>query len=478
MDALTLKELQAKCKEQGIKGFSGKKKAELIALLTPVESPLTPVETPLTPVESPLTPKVEEPPKPKGRKKKEVAKPEVAKPVEVKSKKPKKEKIEIVKEAPKPKAKSSKITKPIPKPSKDLGAVPNLPNILGFEDEAKILHQWLSNPPSVACLYGPTGIGKTLFAHEFFKTLQYKVIESPTDELPDILYTPSYIPKQVVLMDDAEKAPKLPNQQLQSHILLIGRDKLSAPIQLKVNKPSMTNLTNWLLKKYPKKTKEQLQVIIEEHEHDLRHIILSIESGFSGAKGKDETLNKDAWHCASKLYKTNLSFDTRTAYAEIETDFVSHLVQDGIPKATENLDDAMKALDQLSTTDVTRHTTGKLAMLVATVSKLNATKIPFTPFPSWYGKYSKREKHKRFLNGKRIDIEGMGVLRERVLDAANDGATPKECYKLLQKYGLTYDDLFEMYDEFLYEGSEVGEFLPEFAKEMKKIQKQNDSQVL
>jgi hypothetical protein len=459
MDTLTLKELQSKCKDQGIKGYSGKKKAELIALLTPVDNP-------------PLIPNVEEPPltpKPKGRKKKEVAKSvevEVPKP----EPKPKKEKVKV--EITKPE--KSKKVKPKSKPSnpKDLGVVPTFPNILGFEDEAKVLHQWLSNIPSVACLYGPTGIGKTFFVHEFFKALQYKVIESSTDELPDILYNPSYISKNVVVMDDAEKAPKLPNQQLQTHILLVGRDKLSAPIQLKVNKPSVTNLTNWLLKKYPKKTKEELHEIIEEHEQDLRHILLSLTSGFSGAKGKDETINKDAWYCASKLYKTNTPFDTRMAYAEVETDFVSHLIQDGIPKATEDMEDAMKALDQLSTTDVTRHTTGKLSMLVATVSKLNATKVPFTPFPSWYGKYSKREKHKRFLNGKRITTEGMGVLRDIVLDAANNGSTPKECYKLLQQYRLTYDDLFEMYDEFLYEGSEVGEFLPDFAKEMKKIQKE------
>jgi hypothetical protein len=462
LDTKTLKELQALCKEKGIKGYSGKKKADLIALLVvkqPEPPKFVPESIPLTPASpSPLTE-----PKPKKEKIK-------------KEPKPKKEKVKV--EITKPeKPKKVKPKEKVIQPPKDIGAVPVFNHILGFTDEAITLHQWLSNPPSVASLYGPTGIGKTYFVFEFFKALGYTVIESPTDELPDVLYNPSYISKNVVLMDDAEKAPKLPNQPLQTHILLVGRDKLTAPLQLKVNKPTMTALTAWLLKRYPTRTKEQIQQIVEEHEHDVRHILLTLESGFTGAARKDETINKDAWHCASKLYNTDLSFDRRMAYAEVETDFVTHLIQDGIPKATYDLDNATKAFDQLSTTDITRHTTGKLSMLVATVSKLDSTKPPFTPFPSWYGKYSKREKHKRFLNGKRLDIEAMGLLRQTIVQKANEEAEQgkttqqiaNECTKILQQYHVTYDDVFEMYDEFLYEGSEIDEFTPELAKAMKKL---------
>ncbi len=444
----TLKELQTLCKEKGIKGYSGKKKAELLELLKP--QPIV-EPTPSISVETKTKPP--------------------------KEKKEKKEKVKL--EITKPEKKKQK-EKPI-QPPKDLGAVPIFPHILGFEDEAIILHKWLSKPPSMAAIFGPTGIGKTYFVEEFFKAMNYKVIESFTDELPDILYTPSYISKKVVIMDNAEKAPKLLNQPLLTHLLVIGRDKLSADLQLKVNKPSVSAITKFLLKKYPKQTKEKLQKVAEEHNQDLRHILLTLNSGFHTASTKDETLNKDAWHCASKLYNTQIPFDTRMAFAEIETDFVSHLIQDGIPKATFDLDSAMKALDQLSTTDITRHTTGKLSMLVATVSKLKQTKpyVPFVPFPSWYGRYSKREKHKRFLNGKRIDIEAMGVLRASMLDKANESANEgksideiaKECISLLQKYNLQYDDLFEMYDEFLYEGSEVDECIPELAKKIKEQEK-------
>jgi hypothetical protein len=460
MNGLTVVELQALCKEKGIKGYSGKKKAELVALLTP------PVEEVKVDPPTPLT-EPEPKPKVKGRKKKEVDKPKVEVTV-------KKEKLEITKTKAKPKAKPKEPPKP-----KDLGTVPTFPHILGFEEETSILHQWLSNPPSVASLYGPTGIGKTFFVHEFFKTLDFKVIESPTDELPDILYTPSYISKKVVLMDDADKAPKLPNQPLLTHILLVSREKLSLgqnPNQLKVNKPSVTTLTKWLLKQYPKRTKEEIQEIIEDHEQDLRHILLTLDSGFTQAAKKDDTINRDAWHAASKLYNTDLSFDKRMAYAEIETDFVTHLIQDGIPKATFDLENAVHALDQLSTTDITRHTTGKLSMLVATVSKLDSKKPPFTPFPSWYGKYSKREKHKRFLNGKRLDLEGIGLLRQTIVDKANEFAEQgqtneqiaKEVLKQLQLYHVTYEDIFEMYDDFLYEGSEVDEFTPELVKTIQK----------
>ncbi len=458
----TVVQLQALCKEKGIKGYSGKKKGELITLLQP---PLAPV----------VEVKVEEPkPEPKPKTKTKAKSEPKSKP---------KEKLQIT-EVKNPKPKTKVKSKPIPFTPIQLPPCPTFPHILGFEDEAKILHQWLSNPPSMASLFGPTGIGKTYFVEEFFKALQYKVIESPTDELPDILYTPSYISKKVVLMDNAEKPPKLSNQTLLTHLLVIGRDKLTAPIQMKMNKPSVTSITKYLQKRYPKQTKEQLQEVIEEHNQDLRHILLTLESGFQKATSKDETVNKDAWQATAKLYDTQIPFDTRMAFAEIETDFVSHLVQDGIPKATFDMDSATRALDQLSTTDITRHTTGKLSMLVATVSKLDQAKpyVPFIPFPSWYGKYSKREKHKRFLNGKRLDIEAMGVLRASLLDKANDLANEgksmdviaKECISLLQKYRLQYDDLFEMYDEFLYEGSEVDECIPELAKKIKELEKAFD----
>jgi hypothetical protein len=299
-------------------------------------------------------------------------------------------------------------------------------------------------------------------------------------------------------MDNAEKSPKLPNQTLLTHILVIGReklslgrvsypasqgDKLTAPIQLKVNKPSVSSITKYLQKRFPKQTKEELHEVVEENNQDLRHILLTLNSGFQKATTKDETVNKDAWQATAKLYDKQTPFDTRMAFAEIETDFVSHLVQDGIPKATFDMESAARALDQLSTTDITRHTTGKLSMLVSTVSKLEQEKVyvPFVPFPSWYGKYSKREKHKRFLNGKPLDIEGMGVLRASLLDKANTSANEgksiniiaKECISLLQRYKLQYDDLFEMYDEFLYEGSEVDECIPELAKKIKELEKNN-----
>jgi hypothetical protein len=136
-------------------------------------------------------------------------------------------------------------------------------------------------------------------------------------------------------------------------------------------------------------------------------------------------------------------------------------------------------LDQLSTTDITRHTTGKLSMLVATVSKLEQEKpyVPFIPFPSWYGKYSKREKHRKYLaqlHARKHDLETIPLLRSKLMELANELSEKpypeiaKAILKAMQKEHITYDLLFDAYEDCCYEGSELEEFDTPLQKELKK----------
>jgi hypothetical protein len=105
------------------------------------------------------------------------------------------------------------------------------------------------------------------------------------------------------------------------------------------------------------------------------------------------------------------------------------------------------------------------------------TRPPFFSFPLYYGKYSKREKHKKYLTQLRLykhDLETIPLLRSKLMELANelsDKSYPeiaKEILKAMQKEHITYDLLFDAYEDCCYEGSELEEFDTPLQKELKK----------
>lgn len=474
----TLASLKQLCKEKGIKGYSTKSKAELIALLMNTQ-PSIPEVKEVKEVKS-KKPKVEKP---------KVEKPKVEKPQIEKTKveKPQIEKPKVEKPKVKPKVKAQ--VQKVEKVNKELN-VPTLSHILGFESAAALLTPWLASSPSTAALYGATGIGKTYFAHEFCKALGYTIIEVSPNDLLDhpMVYNRSLKPNCLILVDDTEKVPKFTSKKpIQTHILFVGRDKpaqtaIQGPL-IQVRRPTAIQIAKWLVPQFPTYSQAQIQTLADENQSDIRHILQTLQSGFHlQGQGKDQTIDKEANECVAKLYNNSLSFDRRMQYTETDLDIIQCLLQEGVPKATNSLESCLQALEVASQADLTPHQTGRVALTTGIVTPLQPASAPFCFFPAWYGKYSKREKHRKYLtrlHGAKHDLESIPILRARVLEEASalgeQGISisniAKQVLQMIEKQNLIYDDLFDSYEDCCYEGTELDEFDTPLQKEIKRFSK-------
>lgn len=459
IETLTVKELQDLCKRKGLKGYSGKKKAELLLMLgarcgagaEAVTSVI--IKTP----------------------------------------------------SPSPAAQQPKAA---PASSSNLPLTPPSLPLLGFVKEAEELLRWLSQPPSVAVIYGPSGIGKTLFAHTFFTALNYSVIEinSVDDE---IIHESSVDSRRIALLDDVEKFSKLPSKKSPlTHLLVIMRDKPTSAgtaLVLKVNRHSTPSLLRWLVAKFPNAVEEDLRDLCEKNNGDVRHILITLSSAFPGADKKDEILEKDAWSAVGTIYSgsggsggTSRSFVSRMEHALIDLDMILCLIADGLPKVSgegSSLESLVDAYEHLSMTDTMRHQDGRAAGVVCVIGKvkeaLPEAKSPFVPFPAWYGKYSKTEKQKKWIADWRrrcqiagsdsVVLETLGLWRTTLLHRVGEldleGLSEKDAISLCAKYvlkemgrmRLDYDDVFEKYPEMLLDGAEIEELDERVVKEVKRL---------
>ena len=444
-------ELQKLCKEKGVKGYSGKKKDELIALLS-------------------------------------------------------------VEPAPVPLRSSAEVII-IPKPATLKPAAPlcsppplNKPNLshrlFGFEKESDSLFSWFTaykkgKPYPPFCLYGPSGIGKTFFVHEFFKALCICVKEDfESDDIENkksFFYDSPPITPSVFVFEYIDKAPK-PVAPLAVPLVLIGREKPTGmpkeSVLAKLGKPPSAALAKWLVAKFPGVKQEEIASLVQMNEGDIRHILLTLESGFIGDLSKDTLVQKDAFSATAALFNTGLSFEKRCANATLELDMTTCLIHDGMLRCGASLeDDLLDAYSALSLTDCMRHQDQKAACAVSVVGLLGADKPPFFYFPPWYGKYSKTEKHKRWLADWRrlgvrggYDLDSMLLFREALCEKggalADAGASLEEIalatWKTIKGAGVKVENVFEELEEFLLEGNQVSEFDSGIVKAILKIEKENN----
>jgi hypothetical protein len=200
-----------------------------------------------------------------------------------------------------------------------------------------------------------------------------------------------------------------------------------------------------------------------------------LEAGVFTDSEKDTIVQKDAFSATGALFNTSLSIEKRMENSSLEPDMTLCMVFDALPKCGVELEDVLKGLDSLSYTDCLRHQEGRWMGVVDAVTRVGASKPPFLLFPSWYGKYSKTEKHKRWLGSWKKDIDTMTTLRGRIIEFAGEqeGELEEVCKKVLKvigKHGLTYTNLFEELDEFLFEGCEIGDFTDEFKVKLQKLE--------
>jgi hypothetical protein len=297
----------------------------------------------------------------------------------------------------------------------------------------------------------------------------------------DILGSSNSLVTRVAIWDNCEKPGKPP--AVKTHLLIIGRDKFTYvpkdSLIVCVSKPRVTTLAKWLLSthKYPKYTIDQINNLCKLNESDIRHILLTLEAGVFTDAEKDTIVQKDAFSATGALFNTNLSLEKRIENASLEPDMTLCMIHDAIPKCPGlELEDVLKGLESLSYTDCLHHQEGRWMGVVDAVIQTGATRPPFLLFPQWYGKYSKTEKHKRWLGSWKKDLDTMKVLRERIVEFAgslsvSEEEVSKKVLKEIGKYGLTYTNLFEELDEFFFEvpDNEVSDFTDEFKVKLKKL---------
>ena len=464
LEGKKLQELVALCKEKGIKGYSGKKKAEILELLKK-SVPSVP-SVPSIPASSPE----QNPGKSSGKS----------------SEKPKSKKSQVLGASPEipekvPKVKSSGSS------SKPLGwkfpeVCPKIPEMFGMEEVISDFYKWLKDKPSVAYLYGPAGVGKTMFIWKLLEAMGVKGIEVESYDM-NILGSGCSLLPRVAVWDDCEK-PGKPPSVVKTHLIIIGRDKFTyvpkESIILRIDKPRTTSLAKWLLGKYPKVSIDILNNLCKINDCDIRHILLTLESGVFTDSEKDSIVQKDAFSATGALFNKGLSIEKRIENASLEPDVTLCLVHESLPKCSGvELEDVCRALECISYTDSLRHQEGRWLGVVATVSVLDPIKPPFLLFPQWYGKYSKTEKHKRWLSdwkSKGWNLDSMMAFRGSLLEKAENWGEEleveelcKKVLKVIQANRLTYTNLFEELEEFLFEGCEIGDFDESIHKVLKKL---------
>ena len=367
---------------------------------------------------------------------------------------------------------------------------PTLPQLLGFESAASQLLEWLKGPPTTAGLYGASGIGKTYFIHSFAKAIGYTILELPNT--PDAFETPLlhnrtlHYPRALAIQDDAEKIQK-PPKGLQTHLLFIGRDKfpstyITGPL-IQVRRPTALQVAKFIHQKNPSYSIQELQVLAEENKSDIRHILQILNTKVSTkaqTQLKDETIDRDAFEAHTKLYDRSLSFDRRTQFAETDPDIILCMAQESIAKITFEDDILVKATAMASMADCIPTQAHRVALTTAIPACLpGATRPPFCSFPLFYGKYSKREKHRKYLaqlHARKHDLETIPLVRANLMNLANELAEEGKpipeiasaVLRSIQREHLTYDLLFDSYEDCCYEGYELEEFDTPLQKELKK----------
>ena len=434
-------ELLAICKEKGVKGYSGKKKEELITLLQRFDSPQTQTLT---------------------------------------FSKPREQKEIIPSLPPAFKTLGVKTKTPINPEVKTLGvktSLVTLPTIgCGLESVKKELEEFLNGPPKICNFYGPSGSGKTFILQnsKLQNLLEFFSEDSSIEQLLFQTLSCSSFERRIVIVDNCEKNPiPKPPKEIHAHCILVSTEKLtSISTQIKVKKPTPTAIVSYLSPFYPNKSKEELLDLCHKNSNDIRHIRLILDTKFRGEK--DTIIEKDVFSAMNALYNPTLTFDKRVENTILDLHFTQLLAHQELPSASLSLDTCVRGYELLCMSDCIGETRPREALIVATISRAidcSPKQPPFHTFPQWFGKYSKTEKHKRFFQTKKKSLEELFLLREKILEETEDS---KSCFKALEKYKVTPEE-FEQIEEFYLEGSEINSLEDPLWKEVKKLYKSKHS---
>jgi replication factor C subunit 1 len=392
-------------------------------------------------------------------------------------------------------------------------------------------------------LAGPPGIGKTTIAHLIPQSLGYQVQEFNASDcrsalaikmiFSNIKKTKS-LEKLCIVMDEIDGMSsgdrgglvELANVIKTSCIpfICIANDhtnpKLkpikSAVLEYKVDRPNKITIANSLKRKLDiidssnTYTIPMLEELCEKNGNDIRAIINYVEFNKILLSSSNTTsisaTNKDPKHflnifsATRKLMYSKDDLYKKADYVSFDNSIIPLMVHEvylsSADESKKSLSDVWKASDALSTFDMYDsyiHKKQQWGLLPSAINSVVETALyasgptPQQMFPSFLGKTSKRNKHKRMLNEmasslhqsrSQLVLESMDLLNKKLFDPLKDPKNISIVISDLDSMKLTREDLFETLAEcsFIDYSKEIdGKTKAAFTREYNKTHTKSDS---
>lgn len=385
-------------------------------------------------------------------------------------------------------------------------------DIIGNPGVVSDLMKWLRGwtpavTPKAALLSGPPGIGKTTMAHMVARECGYDVVElNASNErsasavkkvFEEAAGSRCVGTRRVIIMDEVDgmssgdrggvgELARMIRSGLTFPIICIANERttpklrpiVSCTLDLRCSRPTKTTIAKALMKVVAKEgmrmTVAELETMCERNGNDIRSLLNYLQFGAIAARSgaKDERI--DAFSATGRLFGGQGSMDTRMNYVFTDHSLVPLMVAEGYVaaagrgKAVDKIEAVVGAADMLGVYDMLDariHRSQAWSMLPpATVMVAGAAAAvqgpaPFQIFPSWLGKFSKRQKHKRWHRtlARELNMTGSDalmardLLRLRLFDVK---ATAGAIVDRLEDYGLSRDSMMETLVETVFTGDE------------------------
>ena len=387
--------------------------------------------------------------------------------------------------------------------------------IIGHQSLIENIKDWLNKKDrghNGILLSGPPGIGKTTIAHLIPQSLGYQVQEfnasdcrsaSAIKEIFSNIKKTKSLEKLCIVMDEIDGMSsgdrgglaELANVIKTSSIpfICIANDRanpkirpiLSAVLDYKVDRPNKITIANCLKRKLDsinksnKFTIPMLEDLCEKNGNDIRAIINYVDFNKILSTSTISTTNKDQDHFLTIFSATRkLMYSRDDIYKKADCVYfdssmiplmVHEVYLSTANESKKSLEEIWKASESLSTFDMYDsyiHKKQGWGLLPSAVHCVVQTAIhasgppPSQMFPSFLGKTSKRNKHKRMLNEiaysmhqsrSQLVLESMDLLNKKLFEPLKDPKNISMVIRDLDSLHLTREDMFETLVECSFE---------------------------
>jgi replication factor C subunit 1 len=374
-------------------------------------------------------------------------------------------------------------------------------DVIGHPTTIESLKNWLvceKRDLNGVLLTGPPGIGKTTIAHLIPKKLGFNVEEfnasdarsaSAIKELFSNCKKTHALQKLCIVMDEIDgmssgdkggivelaniiKTSSIPficiaNERSSKKIKPI----LNVTLDLKMNRPNKTSIATSLKKKLDVSgysySVEELESLCEKNGNDIRSILNNIE--FNSKSNKDQNHLLDPFSATYKLFNNKTDLQTKEMSVYFDFSLVPLMAYEIYPSTVKDskksLEELWKASDSLSTFDLFDsriHRKQEWELMPSAVQSVVQTAsiasgpTPYQMFPTYLGKMSKRNKHKRELNEisnyigtttNNLVLESIDLLNYKLFEPLKNPSNIPLVIKDLDSLHLTRDHLFETLNE-------------------------------